>query len=198
MPRIYPPVEERFWSKVDKNGPTPVLTPELGPCWIWTAGANGNGYGAFSLTKDGRKSQMASHRMGWILQHEQIPPGLNVLHKCDNPLCVRGTHLFLGTVQDNSDDMVRKGRSATGDRHMSRLYPEALARGEKNGKYTKPECTPRGEKHGMSKLTEADVRGIRARFILARPPMSQIARDHGVTTALIRFIVRGEIWRHVA
>ena len=39
--RTYPPVEERFWPKVDKNGPVPEPHPELGPCWVWT-GAKSN------------------------------------------------------------------------------------------------------------------------------------------------------------
>src|SRR5581483_10128599 len=44
-----PTAEERFWEKVDKDGPAPDYAPQLGPCWIWTAGRNPRGYGRFSL-----------------------------------------------------------------------------------------------------------------------------------------------------
>jgi hypothetical protein len=35
---------ERFWKKVDKNGPVPAHRPELGPCWLWTGALVGRGY----------------------------------------------------------------------------------------------------------------------------------------------------------
>lgn len=46
LPRTATP-EERFWIKVDKNGPTPTEHPELGPCWLWTSAVMNNGYGRF-------------------------------------------------------------------------------------------------------------------------------------------------------
>jgi predicted transcriptional regulator len=54
-----------------------------------------------------------------MYRREEVPPGLMVLHHCDNPLCVRGSHLYAGTAQDNSDDAVRRGRIHTlhGDAH---------------------------------------------------------------------------------
>jgi HNH endonuclease len=101
----------RFLSKVDKNGPS--SRPELGPCWVWTAGLTRDGYGQFRV---GQRS-LASHRVAWEFDCGQIPPGMHVLHKCDTRNCVRGEHLFLGTHQDNVVDMCSKNRQA---RHWQR------------------------------------------------------------------------------
>jgi hypothetical protein len=57
---------------------------------------------------DGRR-QLAS-RLAWLDQRGPIPVALQVCHHCDNPICIEVTHLFLGTQQDNLDDMVAKGR----------------------------------------------------------------------------------------
>lgn len=56
---------------------------------------------------------MKAHRAAWELAYPEacIPKGLFVLHKCDVRHCCRPDHLFLGTQQDNMDDMVSKGRS---------------------------------------------------------------------------------------
>lgn len=87
----------RFWSKVRKSK----------GCWIWTAAASGVGdYGYFWSGS----AMVRAHRFSWELHNGPIPEGLKVLHACDVPLCVNPSHLFLGTMQDNSDDMVQKGR----------------------------------------------------------------------------------------
>jgi len=101
------PIADRFWPKVDKNGSAPEHCPELGPCWVWTGAHVPWGYGQIGLT--GRKNGRA-HVVSWEMHNGPIPDGLWVLHKCDNPPCVRPDHLFLGTVQDNTADMIAKGR----------------------------------------------------------------------------------------
>jgi hypothetical protein len=75
-------------------------------CWGWSGGTDGHGYG--HLYWNGR--QHKAHRISWTLAHGPIPPGLCVLHRCDNPACTRPDHLFLGTNRDNSVDMSRKNR----------------------------------------------------------------------------------------
>ncbi len=93
--------EERFWRKVDK---TPGQGPK-GECWTWIGSVNHAGYGHFSFNG---KCEQAS-RVAWMLQHGPIPPGLHVLHHCDNPPCVRC--LFLGNDLDNARDREAKGRT---------------------------------------------------------------------------------------
>lgn len=88
--------EARFWLGVAKGE----------KCWLWTRAANNKGYGV--SYHDG-KVRLA-HRIAWMLTFGPISEGLSVLHHCDTPLCVRPTHLFLGTQLDNMGDCVRKGR----------------------------------------------------------------------------------------
>lgn len=94
-------LKSRFWRKVEK---TPT-------CWIWVAGKFRNGRGAFIIKG---KTQYA-YRVAWELTYGFIPSGLEVCHKCDNPHCVNPDHLFLGTHQDNMNDMVSKKRSRSGE-----------------------------------------------------------------------------------
>lgn len=98
---------DRFWSRIDKNGPVPKHRPELGPCWIWTRSRTSAGYGNISL---GTRHEY-THRISWMLHFGDIPTGLHVLHKCDNPPCCRPDHLFIGTHTDNHADCSVKERS---------------------------------------------------------------------------------------
>lgn len=69
-----------------------------------------NGYGW--VTYKGK--QIGAHRKAWIEANGEIPEGMYVLHKCDNPPCINIDHLFLGTPADNINDMVQKKRNRTG------------------------------------------------------------------------------------
>jgi hypothetical protein len=108
--RIEGSMEERFWAKVDKRKPH--------ECWEWQGWRNPHGYGGISR---GGASGAGSHGVGthiisWELHNGTIPNGLWVCHHCDNPPCVNPGHLFLGTRQDNIDDMVSKSRQIHGER----------------------------------------------------------------------------------
>lgn len=103
---------DRFWSKVDKNGPVPERRPDLGPCWVWNAGTT-NGYGMFWV--QGR-NQKAS-RVAFFLQHGRWPEPC-ALHHCDNPICCNPAHIFEGSQADNMHDKSAKGRQARGEKHV--------------------------------------------------------------------------------
>ena len=108
------PVGARFWAKVDKDGPIPQHRPELGPCWIWTASTARFGYGYIGVEKGDIR---LAHRFAWELAEGPLSADQNVLHHCDNPPCVRRSHLFLGTHNDNVRDKVLKLRHTYGERH---------------------------------------------------------------------------------
>lgn len=91
--------EQRFWVKVDKDGPLPPSVPNLGACWVWTAGINpGTGYGQFA-PKHG--TQTGAHRFSFELANGSIPDGFEVHHKCFVRRCVRPEHLEALTRADN-------------------------------------------------------------------------------------------------
>lgn len=92
---------DRFWSKVDKNGPVSDYAPHLGPCWIWTAGLFSAGYGQFW---NGSKN-VGAHRWAYEQEHGSIPEGLQSDHLCRVRHCVRSSHIELVTQQEN----IRRG-----------------------------------------------------------------------------------------
>lgn len=76
-------------------------------CLVWQGAKNKAGYGKESKPGGGWK---LAHRMAWERRYGPIPLGLFVCHHCDNPGCIRLSHLFLGTAKDNHEDMMKKGR----------------------------------------------------------------------------------------
>lgn len=174
---LTPEVIERFWAKVDKNGPVPLHRPELGPCWIWTAGKFPNGYGQFHF--DGGPKY--AHRISYEIHFGPIPKWLRSCHHCDNRSCVRGSHLFSGTQKQNIQDAVSKGRMAHGDTHMSITHPERLRRGSENA---------------ASKLTEHQVKQI-WQMICDGLHDRKIAATYGINRITVQAIANRRIWRHL-
>jgi len=88
-----------FWSKVEKSS----------DCWEWRgARKTPGGYGHFRY----KGKTLKAHRFAWEAIYGPIPPGIHILHKCDNPGCVNPGHLFAGNAKDNACDAVSKGRAA--------------------------------------------------------------------------------------
>lgn len=89
---------DSFWKKVIK----------MEGCWDWKGYKNKQLYGRMGV---GPSQCVNAHRVSWVIHFGEIPDGLFVCHKCDNPSCTNPEHLFLGTRQDNAYDMMIKKRS---------------------------------------------------------------------------------------
>ncbi len=93
------PVDERYlWHVIKRGG---------GQCWSWSGAKDSRGYGTLN---GGNGVPKRAHRISWEIHFGEIPAGLGVLHKCDNPECSNPDHLFLGTQKQNALDMSAKGR----------------------------------------------------------------------------------------
>lgn len=92
---------ERFWAKVNRNGPVPAHAPELRSCWVWTAYKSPRGYGRFNL--DGTRIVLA-HRWSYTDANGPIPSDRPELdHLCWNTSCVRPSHLEPVTRKQNAE-----------------------------------------------------------------------------------------------
>lgn len=150
---------KEFWTRVN-------ITPNQDECWEFKGSKSP--YGFFRL----RKIRYNAHRVAYFLTHGNIPRGLWVLHKCDNPPCCNPNHLFLGTPKTNSDDRDGKGRRSN--------------------------VVPRGEDHVRAKLTEGHVREIRNRYENGCVSQRVLAQEYNVSNHTIHHIVHRLVWKHVA
>lgn len=105
-----------------------VIINEVTDCWEWQGATNNIGYG---MIRDEQKMRTA-HRVSYE-EHTQtkIPRFLCVCHACDNPICVNPNHLWLGTMKDNMQDMLAKGRANKNYKGMT---------GKKQPRTTCPHC----------------------------------------------------------
>lgn len=140
-------------------------------CWPWRGARDLEGYGRVELGA-GRVGR--AHRSAYQYAVGPLPTGLLALHRCDNPPCCNPAHLYAGTPADNMADRDARGRRRN-------PYVPAL-----------------GEHHPHSKLTEASVRAIRARYAAGGVSYQRLATEYGVTNATIGCVVRRTWWAHVA
>lgn len=132
-------------------------------CVEWGRAKDKDGYG---LVKRNGK-QYRAHRLVYQDAYGPIPPGMVVMHTCDNPSCINLNHLKLGTSQDNMDDMHMKGRFMAGISHLT------------------------GERNGSAKLSLEQVEEIRKSSLSSK----KIAPMYGVSHGHVRKIRRGEFWK---
>jgi hypothetical protein len=140
-----------------------VTVTESG-CHEWTGSRFLSGYGRVKINGVTHRA----HRLVWACAHGPIPEGMFVLHRCDNPPCVRLDHLFLGTHADNMADMAAKGRAS---RNLTRRYP-------------------RGDEHRGAKLSDAQVEDVRRRYAAGEASQTALAAEFGVSQPLISQVVR--------
>jgi hypothetical protein len=146
MPRHIEPIEARFWSKVEKAD----------GCWKWR-GAKSQGYGYLTLGGRGA-GLMRAHRLSYTIHHGEIPDGLLVRHKCDNPECTNPDHLDVGTSAENSMDIVKRRRH---HRHsqthckMGHEFTPENTKINKNGHRSCKECKNEGERKKRRKVRGA-------------------------------------------
>lgn len=107
--------KEEFFAKVEIGS-----APDS--CWTWQGARNPKGYGVVFRPKCKGWGPQA-HRVAWAMEHGE-PGSLHVLHSCDNPPCVRPSHLFLGTNKDNAVDRGKKGRTARGSANGQAVLSE--------------------------------------------------------------------------
>ena len=132
-------------------------------CWNWKNSLTPAGYGRIKING----KTYGAHRYSYILSHGEIPKGMLVCHKCDNPACVNPDHLFIGTPKDNIRDCVSKGRF------------------------------PIGEKKSWAILTENDVLEIRKKYVPFYRTQKMFAEKYGVSDKTISAVITRKIWKHI-
>lgn len=152
----------------------------MSDCIEWTGSVDRDGYGRRFTRKGSYPAPLKGirvHREAWEKVHGSIPPGMIVMHICDNPPCINVEHLRLGTIADNNRDRAEKGRSFRG------CYPTWLHKS--------------GEEHSQAKLTSVQVEEIRARLAAGGPRgfQNRLASEFGVTPATITLIKQRKLWR---
>lgn len=148
---------ERFWEKVEIVG--------VDDCWEWQGHKNPRGYGHFSI-----KHQMVkAHRYSWTIQNGEIPAGMVICHRCDNPPCVNPNHLFMATQEDNVHDMENKGRRVTVVKH--------------------------GEESTNAKLNKALVIEMRQKYETGKYSFRELGIIYGIHKSTAHSIVKGDRYR---
>lgn len=157
-------LKERFEKNYEVNG----------DCWDWIgATADTKNKEDLKERRYGHISYKAklikAHRASWLIYKGEIPKGMLIRHiVCDRPICVNPDHLEIGTVKDNMQDMVQKGRCAD----------------------------HRGEANNSAKLKESDVIEILSTLknLLS---IYEIAKKFNVHPVTIKNIINGKTWKHV-
>jgi hypothetical protein len=151
---------ERFRSKY-------IPVPESG-CWLWLDSLDKDGYGRLQLPG---KQSVKAHRLSYQLQHGELP-SLCILHRCDVRCCVNPAHLYAGTLAQNNQDCITRGRYRSG----GKPHP--------------------GERNGRARVTAEQAVEIRRRY-LSGERSGDLGREFGLTYGAIWRLATGRAWKHL-
>lgn len=171
--KITPRVLKNFYRRLDENGPLQDQSNPhyagIGNCHNWTGQQNRWGYGKVKV----KDRTLIAHRLAFFIYHGHFPINGNVLHICDNKLCLRKSHLVDGTPKDNMGDKATKkrGNAPTGERHGSKT---------------------KGNGHKMCHKTACAVKTM----IASGSTPIQVADFFGVSREIIHRINGGKTWKH--
>lgn len=146
----------RFWEKVNKQN----------NCWVWKASCNKQGYGIFNY--QGRR--MRAHRFSWYLTNGYFSKK-DILHKCDNPPCVKPAHLFEGDDKDNVRDAIKKGRFFNSFENLRRT------------------------RERQRKLTNEQANEIRNKYKKYIYTYKMLMKEYGIETTAIQRILKRETYK---
>lgn len=141
-------LREKFFQKI---------RPVASGCIEWTAARNAGGYGVMGV---GDRRTRLAHHISWFIKYGVWPERL--MHTCDNPGCVRLSHLKEGTQAENMADMIAKGRQL------------------------------KGEQVASAKLTDQQVEYIRDLATTTNITLKDLADQHGVNICTISQIIQGK------
>ena len=152
-------------------------------CWPWTKGTDKDGYGIITTTNAYKEYiVLRVPRIVWEIWHaEPFPTDQHACHECDWASCASPWHIWPGTLQQNRQDCVSKGRHSRGLNTGIHLHPEAF---------------PKGEQHYRAKLTEQQVLHIRELSESGMPSRTLAAR-YQVSKRAIYCIVHRKTWKHI-
>jgi HNH endonuclease len=153
-------IEERLFSKYAKN--------ENG-CWIFAGYKDKKGYGHIGIAAEGSdKKRVRAHRLSYSLFVGEIPDGMMICHRCDTPSCINPDHLFVGTAQDNTDDMFSKNRWKGG--------------------------FEKGVRPAVTKFTEQDILRMKELY-QSGVKQVDIAKEYRTSQGHISNIILGRAWK---
>lgn len=172
------PSARRDVPTVDPSRLMSCVSQDENGCLNWTKAIfkAGMGYGMIQVEGE----TWGTHRISYATFKGQIPDGMVVRHKCDNPRCINPDHLEVGTPKRNSEDMVSRGRSTKGRRRLG--------------------TGPRGDVNRNANLTTAQVLEIRERCASGYTSdvnPQKLAAEFGVTPATISKVVLRRSWTHI-
>ena len=192
---------EKFKAKREKLFSRVVKSDK---CWEWQGCKSRRGYGVLSF--DGKR--YAAHRLSWSIHHKKPIPASNefICHHCDNPSCVRPSHLFKGTPRDNVLDMVKKKRHWQNKKRFCykghEFIEENIAWSAKGR--TCRQCRKERSRRERGKLTDAEnIRKLspedvlEVRRIYKRGDARKLAKKYGCTKANIIAIIARITWKNI-